>query len=233
VPHGEGSSGFAASARHEAAQILSRPPYTNRPAQFPNPLAGALRAIGRGFVWVFGHPARWLWHNVLAPIFHTAHNVLGAGGWVVGLLLALGLGVLVGVLIIRRRSRIAARPGAKRPSSVPEDAYALERAAEEAEAKGDNELAVRLRFQFGLARLEARGVIPDRLTMTSHQLRRVLGSPVFDELATRHESITYAREPASPRDVATARDGWGQLLAETSTMAHDRQDARQSVGSDR
>jgi hypothetical protein len=196
-------------------------------------LAGVLRAIGRGFVWVFGHPARWLWHNGLAPIFHTAHSVLGAGGWVVGLVLALGLGVLVGVLLIRRRSHIAARPGGKRPSSVREDPYALERAAEEAEARGENELAVRLRFQFGLARLEARGAIPDRLTITSLQLRRLLGSPVLDELATRHESITYAREPASPRDVATARDGWAQLLAETSTATHNRLDARQSVGSDR
>ena len=116
MPHGGEASSFAAAARDEAAQILSRPPYTNRPGRFPDPLAGALRAIGRGFVWVFGHPTRWLWHNALAPIFHTAHSVLGAGGWIVGVVLALGLGVGVGVLLIRRRSRIAARPGDKKPA---------------------------------------------------------------------------------------------------------------------
>ncbi len=198
--------------------------------RFPDPLAGVLRAIGRGFVWVFGHPARWLWHQVLVPIVHATHSALGAGGWIVALVLALGLGVLVGVFLIARRSRIASRPTDKRSRTTGEDPTDLERAAEEAEAKGENELAVRLRFQFGLARLEADGVISDRLTTTSHQLRRILRSSVFDELASRHESITYAKEPASPRDVATARDGWGQLLAEAASTVRNPGYARQTVG---
>ena len=101
----------------------------------------------------------------------------------------------------------------------------LERAAEEAEANGENELAVRLRFRYGLARLEAGGVISDRFTTTSLQLRRILLSSVFDELASRHESITYAQESASPHDVAAARDGWGQLLAEASNEAQCRENA--------
>ena len=233
MPHGGGASSFAAAARHEAAQILSRSPYTNRPARFPDPLAGVLRAIGRGFVWVFGHPARWLWHNVLAPIFHTAHSVLGAGGWVVGLVLALGLGVLVGVLLIRRRSHIAARPGGKRPSSVREHPTCWNGRRKRPRPGARTSWRSGCGSSSAWRVLEARGAIPDRLTITSLQLRRLLGSPVLDELATRHESITYAREPASPRDVATARDGWAQLLAETSTATHNRLDARQSVGSDR
>ena len=184
-----------------------------------------LSAIGRGFVWVFGHPARWLLHRVLVPIFHGAHSALGSGGWVVALVLALGLGVFVGVLLVRRRSHIASRPTNKRSRTTDEVPIDLERAAEEAEANGENELAVRLRFRYGLASLEAGGVISDRFTTTSLQLRRILLSSVFDELASRHESITYAQESASPHDVAAARDGWGQLLAEASNEAQCRENA--------
>jgi len=233
VSHTAGASTFAAVARHQAAQILSRPPYTKRPSRLPDPLGGVLRAIGRAFVWALGHPARWIWHHLLSPIFHGVHGVLGAGGWIVALVLALALGIFVGVLLTRRRSRVASSPTHEGLRTASEDPVDLERAAEDAEAKGENELAVRLRFQVGLARLEARGVIPDRLTMTSHQLRRTLRSPVFDELASRHESITYAQQPASPRDVAAARKGWGQLLAEAPTTAHKRQEARQTAGSAR
>lgn len=233
MPHTAGTSNFAADARRQAAQILSRPPYTQRPSRLPDPLGGVLRAIGRAFVWAFGPPARWTWRHLLSPVFHSVHGVLGAGGWIVALVLALALGIFVGVLLVRRRSRVGSSPTNRGPRTAGEYPTDLERAAEAAEAKGENELAVRLRFQFGLARLEAGGVIPDRLTTPSHQLRRILHSPVFDELASRHESITYAQEPASPRDVASARNGWEQLLAEASTTAHERQDARETVGSAR
>ncbi len=229
MPHQAGAGSFAAHARHQAAQILSRPPYTEKPARFPDPLAGVLRAIGRGFVWVFGRPARWLWHHLLAPSFHGIHVALGAGGWIVALVLALGLGVLVGVILVRRRARIAPRPAHGRLATTDEDLSGMERAAEQAEANGDNELAVRLRFQFGLARLEARGAIADRLTMTSRQMRRTLQSPVFDELAARHESITYARKPATSRDVTSARDGWVRLLGKTPVSEGER--SGETVGS--
>lgn len=225
MPSKAGASTFAADVCDQAAQILSRPPYARRPARSADPLGGVLSAIGRGFVWVFGHPARWLLHRVLVPIFHGAHSALGSGGWVVALVLALGLGVFVGVLLVRRRSHIASRPTNKRSRTTDEVPIDLERAAEEAEANGENELAVRLRFRYGLARLEAGGVISDRFTTTSLQLRRILLSSVFDELASRHESITYAQESASPNDVAAARDGWGQLLAEASNEAQCRENA--------
>ncbi|MGO9335436.1 MAG: hypothetical protein ACLQCU_15555 [Acidimicrobiales bacterium] len=146
------------------------------------------------------------------------------------LVLALALGMLVGLLLIRRRSRIATRPRADEPTTTGEDLTDLERAAEDAELKGANELAVRLRFRLGLARLEAQGVIPDRRTTTSHQVGLVLQSRVFDELSSRHELITYAQEPALPRDVASARNGWDRLLAETPTTKRKRQDVWQAAG---
>ena len=167
------------------------------------------------------------------PIFQGAHSALGAGGWVVALVLALGLGVFLAVLLVRRRSRIASRPTDKRSRTTDEVPIDLERAAEEAEANGENELAVRLRFKYGLARLEAGGIISDRFTTTSHQLRAILRSPVFDELASRHESITYAQAPASPHDVAAARDGWGRLLGEGADAGQSRRAARLKAGSAR
>lgn len=221
MPQAPGASGFAAEARHQAAQILSRPPYAQRPSHFPDPLAGVLGAIGRAFVWVFAHPLDWLFHHMLRPVFHFSFSVLGSGGWIVASVLALGVGALLGVVLIRRRSRISARPTAAKAIAM-EDPSDLERAAEAAEAEGDNELAVRLRFQLGLARLQAQGVISHRFTMTSHQLQRIVRSPLFDNLASRHESITYAKQRASADDVTSARDEWGQLLADTQTTAKIR-----------
>ena len=229
MPRGAGASGFAAEARHQATQIVSRPPYTRGSSRFPDPLAGMLGAIGRAFVWLFDHSLGWLGRHLLRPAFHFAFSGLGAGGWVVAALLAVAVGTAVGVLLIRRRSRISARPVTGR-TLMALDPDELEQAAEAAEAAGENDLAVRLRFQLGLALLQASGAIPDRLTMTSRQLRRILRSQVFDELALRHESIAYAKEKASPRDVASAHDGWGRLLAETSAEGKDRR-TRQKVGS--
>ncbi|MFZ2056497.1 MAG: hypothetical protein WAV54_03700 [Acidimicrobiales bacterium] len=231
MPHAPGASTFAADARRQAAQILSRTPYTHRPARIPAPLAGALRALGRGFLWAFGPPIRWLWRQALVPFFSATHRLLGAGGWAVVLALALAFGMLVGLLLIRRRSRIATRPTVDELRTAGEDLTDLERAAEDAEVRGANELAVRLRFRLGFARLEAQGVIPDRRTTTSHQVGLVLQSRVFDELSSRHELIAYAQKPALAHDVASARDGWDQLLAETSTTERKRQDVRQAVGS--
>ena len=231
MPEAPGASGFAAEARHQAARILSRPPYTQKPSRFPDPLAGVLGAIGRAFVWVFAHPLYWLLRHIGRPIFHFSFSALGAGGWIVASILALGVGILVGVVLIRRRSRISARPTATRTIAM-EDPADLELAAQAAEAEGDNELAVRLRFQLGLARLQAHGVIPDRFTMTSHQLQRIVRSPVFDNLASRHESITYAKQKASADDVTSARDGWGQLLNETQGRGHDRA-RRETAGTTR
>ena len=229
MPSGAGASGFAAEARHQAAQIVSRPPYRQRPSRLADPLAGVLGAIGRASVWLFVHSIGWLGHHLFRPVFHFVFSGLGAGGWAVAALLAIALGTVVGVLLIRRRSRISAKEPIGQTLAA-QDPDELERAAEAAEAAGENDLAVRLRFQLGLARLQAVGVIPDRLTMTSRQLRRVLRSQVFDDLASRHESIAYAKEQASPRDVTSARDGWGQLLAETSAEGKDRR-TRQEVGS--
>jgi hypothetical protein len=233
VPRTPGASAFAAESRRHAAAILSRPPYTQKPARYPDPLAGVFRAVGRAFVWALGHPARWLWRHTLFPGFHFTFAALSAGGWIVALALALGLGVLVGVVLVHRRSRKAARPSDDRPEPRGKGHIDLEPAAEAAEAAGNNELAVRLRFQLGLAKLEARGRIPDRLTMTSHQLRSLLRSTVFDDLASRHESITYAQEQASASDVASARDGWGRLLAETATTSQENPEVPEPAGSPR
>jgi hypothetical protein len=233
VPKAPGASSFATEARRQAARILSGPPYANKPERLPDPLGGVLRAVGRAFVWAFGHPSRWLWRHLLRPGFHVTFSWLGSGGWIVALVLALGLGVLVGVVLIRRRSRIAAQPTSGKPKSPGDRISELERAVGRAEVEGNNELAVRLRFQLGLQRLEARGVIPEGRTTTSHQLRLILKSPIFDELASRHESITYAHQQATPMDVDSSRVGWGRLLRAAPSSGHRPEHDRQTAGSRR
>jgi len=147
------------------------------------------------------------------------------------LALAVGAGIVVGVLLIRRRARIGPRLVGTPPAAISENMADLERAAEEAEAKGENELAVRLRFRSGLARLEAQGVIPDRLAMTSQQLGRILQSQLFDELASQHEFIAYAHAPASAGDAASARDRWRHLLDEAPRSGLSLHTARYPAGS--
>jgi hypothetical protein len=226
VPQAPAASSFATEARRQAAKILSGPPYTHKPGRLPNPLGGVLRAIGRVFVWALGHPSRWLWRHLLEPSLRFSSSWLGAGGWIVAVVIALGLGFVVGTLLIRRRSRIARQPTTRTLRSTTDRTRGLELAAQRAEAAGNNELAVRLRFQLGLEQLELRGIIPNGLTTTSYQLRRILQSPVFDELDIRHESITYAHQPATSVDVESARTGWGRLLGDAATRG-DRHDDQQ------
>jgi hypothetical protein len=76
-------------------------------------------------------------------------------------------------------------------------------------------------------------VISDQLTTTDRQLRQMLRSGVFDELAARHESIAYARQEASPSDVASARRGWDEILSQRGVTRGARETDAEPVGSRR
>lgn len=209
------ASAFAANARAEARALLSRPPYTRHRSNLPNPVARAVNEVGHAVVWLIGTPARWLWHHLGAPSVHFLDVSLGAGVWVLLAALGLGAGGLVAAVLVRRRSRVDARSGSVAALPAERDTTkALVAAIAEAEREGRHDQAVRLRFQLGLVRLQSQGVIANRLTLTSDELRRILRSPVFDELAARHEAIAYAEQPAAPGDALRAQDGWDRLLAE-------------------
>ncbi len=208
-----GTDAFSSSVRRQAEDILSKAPYRTAPAHSPRPLAGLLHAIGRGLDWAFGCPARWLYHHAFVPV---GHGFTGAvGGWwplVLGVV-SVGLGVMAGVLLVRRRGRIASR-GPVSPVRGPgvEDPDDLERRASAAETEGDLEGAVRLRFAAGVLRLAQRGVVLNADAQTDRQISERLRSPAFDALAHRHEVIVYGGVRATRSDAAHARNNWPTVL---------------------
>jgi len=211
-----GSSGFSSTARRQANEILSKAPYRKSPGHTPRPLAGVFHALGSALHAVIGRPAEWLYHHLLLHIGHGF--TMAFGGWwelVLGAM-AVALGVFVGVLIVRRRTRVSARlttTGSMRTSV--EDPDDIERRAADAESAGDHEAAVRLRFRAGLVRLGRKGIVVNQDALTGRQLSSVLHSPTFDTLARRHERIVYAGDRATAVDSTAARQSWPQVLVDS------------------
>ena len=208
-------SDYSNAARQQAQKILSQPPFTaSRPGKSPRPLAGVLHAIGRGIEDVVGPPYRWIDREIFHRASVRLHNIFGPWLPWFALFAAVALGVLIAVIVTRRRSR--SKPAGTSPSRslAPPDPRELEEEAKQRELEGDHEGAVRLRFRAGLLRLELRGLIADRRVQTSTQVSSQVHSPNFDVLASRHESIVYARDPATPGDVADARERWPKVLVE-------------------
>jgi hypothetical protein len=210
------SSGFSKTARKQAEQILSHSPFRKSPKRGFAPLQGVLHRIGQ---WI-GDALRPAWHVVYRDLIHKLiigplHSIFGAYDWLALAAVVLVIGVLIGALLIRRRTRIAATAALATvtvlPSERPEE---LEAQADLAEAGGDHDAAVRLRFRAGLSRLEALGAIPSRDTTTTHQLRNSLKSSTFDALADTHETVAYAGVQATPGDSAAARERWPGLVSD-------------------
>jgi hypothetical protein len=90
----------------------------------------------------------------------------------------------------------------------------LEQLAADAEERGELETALRLRFRAGLARLAKLRTVPQPQNLTSRQLARALGSPRFAGLARDLDEVVYGGRSASAADVASAREGWPEVLRE-------------------
>jgi hypothetical protein len=172
-------------------------------------LGGALRTVGHWLSYI-GKPVGRGWDDVVS-LFHKA---FGSFGDVVLAILAVGLGGLIAWRLIRRRTRIGPQDTAEIEPSEREDAGTLEAAAAAAEAGGDLDASVRLRFRAGLSRLEDAGIIASRLVITTGQVRRTLRNATFDDLAERHETIAYAGKHATTADVVDAREGWPRVINE-------------------
>ncbi len=168
------------------------------------PFRGVLSWLGGILHTVFGRPFSWL----------GGHFPGGEGGLEV-VLLACVLGAVAyaasllsrrtgGVLVERSWSQGDGRGSGRDP-------VALERQADEAERRGDLELALRLRFRAGLMRLEKAGSIP-RGQRTSRELRRALELVEFDRVSRRFDEIVYGRRTPSQGDVEAARSDWRVIL---------------------
>lgn len=179
-------------------------------------MAGVFHALGRALNAAIGRPAKWFYHHALLHLGHGFRSVFG-GWWLIVLgIAAVGIGVLAGVALVRRRARISPKEApVKGSGGAAENPEEIERQASVSENAGDHETAVRLRFRAGLLRLQNKGVIANQGTQTTRHLSETLHSPIFDALADRHEVIVYAGDPATASDSDTARTQWPRLVRES------------------
>jgi len=188
------------AAREAARDILGRRQF--RRSHTPRPLR---------------RPLNWLGDR-LTGIAHWFGDVLSHIPPLLLLLLAI---VAIGLAATFIASKVRAYRGAADrrmhghtgDGAEPEDPAELERAAEAAERAGQLDVAVRLRFRAGLLRLGTRGAIRYRPSVTTNEVRRVLGSETFDELARTFDAVAYGGRDAEPPDVDAARREWPRVVA--------------------
>jgi hypothetical protein len=203
-----GSTGRAAvaevdpdQARVSARQILSDRRY--RAGDPPRPFRG---------------PLQWLADRI-ESVAGAVGDVLDRVPLLVWLaVLAAVIAAVVGLVVraVRRHVEVAGVPSrpARRRAPQEDDPDVLERRADDAERRGELEHALRLRFRAGLLRLDGRGAIRWRPSITTGEVRRRLSSDRFDGLATRFEEVTYGEQPAAAPDLEDARAGWRRVLEE-------------------
>jgi hypothetical protein len=189
-------------ARREAARILRGRDF--HPHHPPRPLHGVLDWIGRRFEPV----TRWL--TDVGRWFADQRALA-----IVASLVVIALALLVGTLVVRRRTlAVLAGDDLRRGRGGREDPDRLERAADEAERRGDHETALRLRFHAGLLRLDRAGVLRYRASLTSGAVMRQVTSSSLAVLAATHDEVVYGDRPASSADVDEARQAWPAVLQE-------------------
>lgn len=189
------------AARSEARKILSGRRFRAEPV--PRPLRGVLEWVGNRLNGIATFVA-----DVLRPIPGPTWVALAVIGIVIAGLMFARLASRPGGRVNRRGTRL----GAEAESS--DDPDALEAAAAEAERSGDPSAALRLRFRAGLLRLDERGAIMFRPSLTTNEVRTLLGSETFEDLASVFEEVAYGERKAEADEVAEAREAWQRLLRE-------------------
>jgi len=184
-----------AEARREAHRILGERRFHG--SKLPQPLHGVLHWLGQKFRFV----GRW-WDSLAQHV--GGQLVLW---WIVaGIVVALALFFAVRLAKRRTQADRAAVELARAERSV--DPRELEKLADEAERRGDLEIALRLRFRAGLVRLALADRLPARPSLRTYEARRLLRSPRFDKLARIFDEVVYGRRPAQPADLRIAREEW-------------------------
>jgi hypothetical protein len=192
----------SADPRAQARRILAGQDFRRHPV--PRPLRGPFRWLGARLRPVTDPVRRFL-------------DRLDARGWLAtavaaAVVLAAGIG---GMLTVRRRDlAVVGGGGGWRGGAGRESPESLERQADRAERSGDHETALRLRFQAGLLRLDAAGVLRYRPSLTTGAVTRQVRSTTLARLATTVDEVVYGGRPASPDDVEAARRSWPDVLAE-------------------
>jgi hypothetical protein len=184
----------AATARHEAARILSERRFHRH--DVPRPFRGLLDALSR----------------VVDPIVQAFGYLFGQPliGWPLTALI-----ILTALFLIAQRVRggtWSAPHGRGERAPRPVDPARLEREADEAERRGDLERAIRLRFRAGLLRLDRAKAIELEASTTSGEVSRRLRSRDFDDVAESFDAVVYGRRPPRGEDVELSRGGWTRVL---------------------
>ena len=202
----------AAAERAAARRIVAQDRY--QPDEIPRPFRGPLEWIadrleplGNAIDAIF----RWI-----ASVFSAAAGGVAGGAATIWTLIGLVVVTIVAIQtkkVVERRGRAGPRGDAHAfAGDRGDDPRDLERRAATARAAGDHELAVRLLFRAGLLRLARARAIPARRSLTTGEIRRLLGSPAFDEIGTSFDAIAYGRRPATESDSDAARTGWSDVL---------------------
>ena len=200
----------ADTARRQAAEILSQDRFHE--PDVPRPLEGVFDWIGERIEPVTGPIGA-----AISDFVEWARDVVpgaDAGLWVVLAAFVLVTSALVAAKLGARRARLRVWEGGLAGIGRREDPTALERAAAEAERRGDLEGAVRLRFRAGLLRLARVDLIEWQPSLTSGRVATAVRSPAFDELAASFDAIVYGGRDAHASDVDLARTKWPRVLEE-------------------
>jgi hypothetical protein len=169
-------------------------------------------------------PLAWLGRQLhrlgirLDHFYRVSISSLPGGANVFWMIVALAVAAAAGASAFRLGRRRSGRfldtqPGTTRGSG-PEDPRQFERDADTAERRGAYELALRLRFRAGIARLARAEAIPRRESLTNGEIDRLLASAAFHRLCADFDEIVYGERAASAADVARARDEWMRVLEE-------------------
>lgn len=194
----------AGAAREQAAAELAGREYDE--GGVPRPLRTPLEALA----------------DLLDDAFSWVAGLLPGGNLTTWALLAALVLLAAGAVAsrsVRRAVRTERTVHGERRVSREADPRALLRAAEEAEARGDMEAALRLRFRAGVADLAARELVPARASTRTAELERRLRSPTFAALARRFEEVAYGGRAAQDADVVAAREGWPRVRDEAGGRA--------------
>ena len=190
-------------ARAEARRILAERRYQG--SHVPRPLHGVLDWLGRHLHFL-ARPFNWLGGHIPG-----GNAVL----WVVIGVCVVAVAAWVATRLARRRSaRDADLGGGGAGRRRAEEPTELERLAEEAERRGDLEVALRLRFRAGLLRLGRQRILELRPSLTTNEVRRTLRSRRFDGIARAFDEVVYGRRSPRTADLVEARTEWPLVLEE-------------------
>jgi hypothetical protein len=194
------------TTRREARDILSDGRFHE--SETPRPFRGLLEWIGDRLA-VLDRPLDWLIGR-LPGGRNTFSLALAA-------LVAAAAAVVASRLVRRRSARTLEELERRRSRSRlrPDD---LERAADEAERRGELERALRLRFRAGLLRLDRARAISYRDSLTSGEIARQLGSEDFTRLAATFDEVVYGGRQPDQGDVKASRAAWARVLQEVAVQ---------------